>query len=168
MEARGVTGDVIRDFPSPVLPQEQVRQLLTEGLAEVGAAGGAIGGSVRGPLAAAGGASGGATGARLGARLFTKVTGQARTLPVPVSPTAYRVAHDSLWSVVSAAEPGPAGGVLVGFFPAGMNPVLVQLVWRPSSVDVTAHALEGLIKQRTALKALDGMAKVLGPYARAG
>lgn len=161
-----MTDSVIRDFPSPVLAQEQVRHLLTEGLAEVGAAGGATGGSVRGTLGAKGGASGGATGARLGARLFTKVTGQARTLPVPLSPTAYRAAHDSLRTVLMAAGPGPANAELVGYFPAGLNPVVIQLVWRPASVDVTAHALEGLIKQRTALRGLDGMEAVLAPYAR--
>lgn len=156
-----MTDDVIRDFPSPVLTLEQVRNLLTDGLSGLGE-----GRDPRGALAAMGPAAGAAKGARFGARRL-KLTGQARVFPVPLSPEAYRVAHDSLAGVVSAAEPGPEGAPLIGFFPAGLNPVVMQLVWRSTSVEVTAHALEGLIKQRTALKALDGMATVLGRYASA-
>lgn len=69
--------------------------------------------------------------------------------------------------MVATDEPS-SDAVLVGFFPAGLNPAVIQLVWRSRAVEMTAHALEGLIPQRTALRALGGMEQVLAPYATSG
>lgn len=151
-----------RDHPSPVLTAEHVRHLLIERNGDMGAAGGAIGGaiggSVSGALAGAagsvGGASGGRVGGRIGARLFTRVKGLSRTLPVPCTDEALARARGALALV---DVPGTPSTVLVGIIGAGaldMNSAVVQLVWHPDRVEATAHALEGIVDQRTAADAI--------------
>lgn len=165
-----------KNHPSPVLAHEHVRELLVERNGEVGAAGGAIGGAAGGGiLGARGGASGGRTGGRLGARLFTRVTGLSRALAVPCTGDAVARARGVAAPVLDADAPPAFGAasplVIVGMVGAGamgMNSAVVQLVWHPGQLDVTAHALEGIIDQRTAAGAIDKLEEALAPFRRTG
>ncbi|MBB3663770.1 MULTISPECIES: hypothetical protein [Prauserella salsuginis group] len=165
-----------KDHPSPVLAHDHVRDLLVERNGEVGAAGGAIGGAAGGGVPGSrGGASGGRTGGRLGARLFTRVTGLSRSLAVPCTDDAVARARDVAAPLLDeAALPRrdvASPLVLVGMVGAGamgMNSAVVQLVWHPGRLDVTAHALEGIIDQRTASGAIDKLEEALTPFLRTG
>ncbi len=165
-----------RDYPSPVLPAAQVRDILIEANGEAGAAGGAVGGAIggaaHGPLAgaagAAGGRSGGRTGGRLGARLFTKVTGQGRTVAVRDEAAALSLIAGSLRQVLptgpTGSHPGAGAQVVIGVVGTGvmnMNTAVIQAVGHPGRVEVTAHALEGLVSQRSAVTALDRIEQAL-------
>ena len=158
-----------RDHPSPVLSAERVREILISCNAEMGAAGGAIGGAVGGSLAggglagaagARGGSSGGRLGGRLGARWFTRVLGQTLTLPIPRSSESLTAARGLLRQELPSAEEAAVIG-LMGTGWLNMNTAVVQLIWRRNRVEVTAHALEGLINQRSVPKALAAIDRAL-------
>ena len=51
---------------------------------------------------------------------------------------------------------------LVGSGTWNMNPCVMQLIWSERELYATAHAREGLIKQKTCAKALNRLATVLG------
>lgn len=161
-----------KNHPSPVLAHDHVRDLLVECNGEVGAAGGAIGGAAGGGIPGAkGGASGGRAGGRLGARLFTRVTGLSHTLAVPCTGDAVARAREVVAPLpVADAQPHPGAAsplIFVGTVGAGamgMNTAVVQLVWHPGRLEVTAHALEGIVDQRTASGAIDKLADALAPF----
>ena len=164
-----------RDHPSPVLTAEEVQHLLVEANADLGAKGGAIGGTIGGGISAgglggaagaAGGRSGGRTGGRFGARAFTKVHGASRMVPVPPSAEAEAAVTALLRTVLRLDRQ-----VIVGLMGSGslnMNTAVVQLQWQPAGAAITAHGLEGLIKQRTAPKALDQIEQALLAAGRPG
>lgn len=152
------------DPPSPLLPPDQVLDVLTDVLGELGAAGGAIGGRIGGGFAGqVGGRSGGRLGGRLGVRL-TRMRGEHRTVSAPGTPESFWALHRCLAMVVLA---DPGRGHLAGVIGSGalnMNPAVVQALWSPRGLELTAHAREGLIAQKTAPKALDRLEEALiGP-----
>lgn len=167
-----------RDYPSPWLSAEQVRDILIECNAAAGAAGGAIGGAAGGAIGgggglaagagAAGGASGGRTGGRLGAKLFTRVMGHGRILPVPYSADAHTAISASLKQILPVPDAEEAGEqILIGLAGTGwmnMNTAVIQLLWHPDHAEVTAHALEGIVNQRSVPKALDTVEQTLSPF----
>ncbi|TSD62057.1 hypothetical protein [Aeromicrobium piscarium] len=158
-----------RDHPSPLLTADRVREILIDSNGEAGAAGGAVGGAIGGSAVggalggaagARGGSSGGRTGGRLGARMFTRVLGQTRTVPVPRSPEALEAVRRLLRQELPSAEDAAVIG-LMGTGWLNMNTAVVQLVWLRDRVEVTAHALEGLVNQRSVPKALDAVERAL-------
>ncbi|MEE6282499.1 hypothetical protein [Georgenia sp. MJ170] len=159
-----------------MLPAEEVRTILIARNGDAGARGGSIGGAIGGSIGgggalpgAVGGSSGGRAGGRLGAKLFTRVMGQSRTLPVPYTRHAHATMHRGLApALVSEARAGgQVQGVLVGLVGTGwwnMNSAVIQVVWFPDRAEVTAHALEGLVNQRSVPRALDVVEHLLSPY----
>ncbi|GAA3656452.1 hypothetical protein GCM10022202_15880 [Microbacterium marinilacus] len=138
-----------------MLADDEVRHILIERNAEMGATGGAVGGGAAGGRAgAAGGASGGRIGGRLGARLFTRVTGLTRTYDVPRTGAAAADVRGILQPLPASSDDDDAIVGLIGAGALGMNSAVVQVVWHADRVEATAHALEGLIDQRTAAGAL--------------
>lgn len=128
------------DPPSPLVPEDQVRELLTEALVNV-----------------TGGGSATRFGARLGGKYLTPIHGASRVVEVPLSQWSYDLIVKCLQQVLASS---PDGDQLVGMVRGGamaMNPALVQVIWHEDRVHLTAHALEGLIKQRTADKVLDNL-----------
>ncbi|MGO1510123.1 MAG: hypothetical protein ACTHXO_03340 [Actinomycetaceae bacterium] len=157
-----------RDHPSPVLSDDEVRHLLVEANAALGAAGGAVGGAIGGGAVGgslsglggmAGGRSGGRTGGRVGARMFTKVHGAGRVVPVPPSAAAEQAVTAVLRTVLRLDRQVVLG--LMGSGSMNMNTAVVQVQWLPDRTVLTAHGLEGWIKQRTAPKALDRLETAL-------
>ncbi|UPK74111.1 hypothetical protein MU582_16960 [Nocardioidaceae bacterium SCSIO 66511] len=161
----------MNDVPSPLLTIDQVVHLLEGALGDIGAWGGGVGGALGGGLAGrAGGTSGGRIGARFGTRHLTKLDGEQRTLQVPRTEQNVRVVRDKFFEGraqertgnPAGGEPGPIEMVgVVGSGTARMNPCVIQLVWFDQQVHVTAHAREGLIKQRTCSKALRALTESL-------
>lgn len=157
-----------RNHPSPLLAADQVREILIDSNGDAGAAGGALGGAIGGSVAggaiggaagARGGSSGGRTGGRLGARIFTRVLGQSRTLRLPRSPEAQNAARTALRRVLSADDDTLVGLIGTGWM--NMNTAVVQLIWHVDRVEITAHALEGLVNQRSVPKAIDAIERAL-------
>lgn len=150
----------VRDFPSPLLPDQEVRRLLTEAIGALGAVGGAVGGAAGGGGAGGlGGGLGGRAGGRFGAKHFTKVYGAQRVVSIPFSPRTEQAVLEVLRSVLRRDEDALVG--VMGSGAMNLSPVLVQVQWSPDEVALTAHALEGLIKQRAVPKALDRLEDVL-------
>lgn len=158
----------VREHPTPLLTPEEVRHLLIEANGEVGARGGAIGGTIGGGIGAgalgalggrAGGGSGGRSGGRLGARLFTKVYGSQRVVPIPPTPEREAAVAAELRAVLRQDRQALIG--LMGSGAMNMNTAVIQVQWYPRQVILTAHGLEGLIKQRTSGKALDRLEAAL-------
>lgn len=155
---------------SLILPDEQVSQLLIEAAGNLGAAGGMIGGAIGGGVTglaasvggAAGGRSGGRSGAEFTAKKFNKILGDSRILNVPLSPETVEVLASSLKEVgLVSVDEGQVAGI-VGSGAMSMNPTVVQGLWQEDQLHLCAHALEGLIKQRTAQKALDKIVEAFG------
>lgn len=155
---------------SLILSDEQVGQILIEAAGDLGAAGGKIGGAIGGAAAgfaasaggAAGGGSGGRAGAEFSAKRFNKIQGDSRTLNVPLTPETVEALTSSLGTVgLVSPEDGQVAGV-VGSGAMNMNPTVVQGLWQGGQLHLCAHALEGLIKQRTAQKALDKIVEAFG------
>lgn len=172
-----MTDPVSKNYPSPILPEDRIREILIDFNSRMGASGAAIGGAAVAPLIglsrrymARAGARGGAFGGRLGARLFTRVKGTGGSLPVPHTAAAEQQLHDFLAFHIPAEslehDVVPRGDhVIIGLMGAGaanMNTAVVQALWSPHQLDLTAHALEGLFNQRTAAKAIDRIADLLG------
>jgi len=154
-----------RDCPSPLLTAEQVREILIECNGRAGAAGGSIGAGAAGT--GGGRAGGGRAGGRLGAGLFTRVTGQGRTLPTPYSDDARDAIRAELKQVLATDADDDSEHSLIGLIGTGwmnLNTAVVQLRWHAGRAEVTAHALEGLVNQRSASKALDLVERALSPY----
>ncbi|MFT0848034.1 hypothetical protein VR010_09790 [Actinomycetaceae bacterium L2_0104] len=158
------------NVPSPLLPESEVKEILIEGVGEAGA----LGGSFVGPGNLSGAvASGGRSGGKLGARMFTRVTGQGAVLPIPYSDAAYCALMNALSRVIPIPAPQPCGAphperFLIGVLGTGwlsMNPGLVQTIWYADRVHITAHALEGIVNQKSAARALDVVREVLAPGA---
>lgn len=153
---------------SPVLTIEQVSSLLEDEIADLGAWGASIGGSLGGGSAgAAGGRSGGGQGARFGARHLMKLDGEHRARPL--SRTGEGLERLRAYFGESLREKTSEDGsdaVLmvgcVGVGVGGLSPVVVQAVWYPAEVQMTAHAREGLIKTHQCRKALDRLETVVG------
>lgn len=165
-----------KNHPSPVLTGEQVRAILIERNAELGGAGGALGGQAGGgPAGRRGGASGGRMGGRLGARLFTRLTGLTSALAVPCRDDAVARVREVLRplpypyasALPESTSPRVLGG-LVGAGAFGMNTAVVQVVWYPGRAEVTAHAFEGIVDQRTAAGAITTLDDALAPFRRIG
>src|SRR5699024_10582121 len=116
-----------------------------------------IGGGAAGAF---GGASGGGAGARLGTR-FTKRDSRRRQWAHPGSPAHEHRLRQFLRDPQERALTAPDGSAVVGLYAIvgsgsmQMNPCVVEAVWDASGLQVVAHAMEGLIKQRTCEKALD-------------
>lgn len=143
------------------LSRAEVAAALEGGLASLGAVSGAVGGGIGAGLAgAAGGASGGRSGARIGAR-FTKQDSQRRQWSHPGSPEHLHRLRQFLQYPQERALTAPDGSRVVGLYAIvgsgsmKLNPCVVEAIWDTSGLQVVAHALEGLIKQRTCAKALD-------------
>ncbi|MGC5628833.1 hypothetical protein ACPYO6_12000 [Georgenia sp. Z1344] len=152
----------VRDHPTPILTPEEVRHLLVEANADLGARGGAVGGAIGGGIGGAaagalggsvGGRSGGRSGGRLGARLFTKVYGSQRVVPIPPTPEREAALAAVLHTVLRQDRQALIG--LMGSGSMNMNTAVVQVQWHPNQAVITAHGLEGIIKQRTSGKAID-------------
>lgn len=131
-----------RGYPSPVLADEQVREILVDWVGMFSAA---------------------------------RVLGCGRTLPVPFSAEAKATVEETLKHVfVPPEDSEPIGedrGVVVGLIGSGflsLNAAVIQIDWHPDRAEVTAHALEGLIRQRTSSKALAKIESALLPFARGG
>lgn len=160
------------DVHSPVLSIDEVKRVLTEGLAALGSVGGSMGGAIGGgPAGALGGASGGRAGAPLGAWL-TRLDGEERTLRFPRTEANLQRARQEFFGGNAMERIGEVSGAgedavlmagLVGSGAASMNPCVVQAVWSAHEVHVTAHANEGLIKQRTCARALQRFGDVVSP-----
>ncbi|MDF1489883.1 hypothetical protein [Tessaracoccus caeni] len=123
------------DPPSPILPDDDVRDVLTKALAAV---------------------TGGGSGARLGAKI-TPIRGASRFIEVPLTQWSYDLVRDSIQQILATS---PGGEQMVGLVRGGamaMNPALVQAIWHENGVHLTVHAFEGLIKQHTAEKVLDNL-----------
>ncbi|WP_199849509.1 hypothetical protein [Blastococcus sp. Marseille-P5729] len=159
-------------MPSPLLPIEQVEHVLVESLGDLGAVGGAVGGGIGGGWAGRlSGASGGRTGGRAGARYLTRMDGDQRTLHIDRSEALLHAVRVGFFAGRAQERRGALPGAsadavqMVGVVGSGalsMNPCVVQLVWFPHELHATAHAREGLIKQRTCAKALERLASTLG------
>lgn len=167
-----MSAEITRECPSPVLAWEQVNEVLIECNGQAGAAGGALGSALSTGMPLGGG-SGGRAGGRLGAKLFTKVTGADRTVAVPWTSESHAALRGALTQVVHDEPADGHGadvrGTVVGLLGVGwmnMSAAIVQAVWHPDRVELTAHALEGLIKQRSAIKALDVVEEALAPHRR--
>ena len=166
--ARGGTNGV----SSPLLFIAEVEHVLVEGVAALGAWGGAVGGAVGGGFAGRlGGASGGRSGGRFGARYLTRLDGDQRVIHVERSEENLQAVRAEFFGgrvrEGRGAPPGATAEALlmagvVGSGPMSMNPCVVQLVWFAHELHATAHAKEGLIKQRTCAKALRALASMLG------
>lgn len=158
----------VQNVESPLLPIEQVENMLIDGLGDIGAwsggvggmAGGAASGPVSGVAGAHGGKSGGRAGARWGARHLTRMDGDYMTLPVaPTADNLQAVREKVFAGRFQESADGYTGarqfiGIVVGPGLRGMNPCVVQLIWYAQELRATAHAREGLIRQRTCEKAL--------------
>ena len=158
-------------MPSPLLSVDEVEHVLAEGIADLGARGGAVGGAVGGGLAGRfGGASGGRAGGEFGARRLTRLDGEQRTIRVERTEENLQAVRAEYFGGRAQERRGtPAGTpaealLMVGVIGSGsmsMNPCVVQLVWFAYELQATAHAKEGLVKQRTCAKALQKLAAVL-------
>lgn len=165
-----MSNEITRDCPSPVFAWEQVNEILIECNGQAGAIGGAAGSTVSTGMPGVG-SSGARAGGRLGAKLFTKVMGQTRTVMIPWTADSDAVLRGSMARVLfsgPAEHPGSgAQSVLVGLLGVGwmnLSAAVIQAVWYWDRVELTAHALEGLIKQRSAAKALDELEQALAPH----
>jgi|GEM_PF-3006583 len=158
----------IQKVESPLLPIEQVEDILIDGLGDIGAwsggvggmAGGAASGPVSGVAGAYGGKSGGRAGARWGARHLTRMDGDYATFPVTPSEENLQAVRERVFAGrLQESTDGYTGarqfiGIVVGPGLRGMNPCVMQLIWYAQELRATAHAREGLIKQHTCEKAL--------------
>lgn len=150
-------------------PDPHADEILRRELGKLGSVSGSIGGRIGGGAAgAAGGALGGRLGAEWAARYLSNETYEASVDVTGDPADAVMRCFEALLSVGSITEPadGPADGVehprLVAVVGAGffnMNPALVEVDVEPTAADgsrvtVRATAKEGLIKQRTAEKAV--------------
>ncbi len=132
-----------------MLNDEQIDTLLATELAKIGAVSGAIGGGVSGAVNAA-------TGAFVAGKLL-KTDKQTETVN-------FTVPNQEVLTTVSRVfsnkpfTPGADGTQIItdvkhsGFL--NMNPVVVIGIVKDSSVQLIAGAKEGLIRQKTAKKAL--------------
>ncbi len=141
---------------SPLLNPDQILQWLADQ---------AGGGGTGSPLGAA-------AGARWAAGKVNRVVGDQLLVPLPPSvDTLHRLRWDLF--VGQAREfdgPVPGTVILMGRVMGGamkMNPCLVQCRWHPEQLWATAHALEGLINQRTATKVLAQIRDILSKPAPA-
>lgn len=147
-----------------MLPPERIRAILVERNGELGAIGGTIGGGAGGGIAGAvGGNAGGRMGGRLGARMLrikgsTRVVGHSNARSLEAVRSGTRALPDAL-----ARPPGAvaAHAAVLGAGALDMNGAVAQVVWYPDRVEVTAHALEGIIDQRTADDAIDKIEALL-------
>lgn len=151
--------DVSRDARSPLLEYEQVRELLIEANRQAGGRGAS---AAPGPGGRRLSVAAGRAGGDIGARLFTRMWGGARLIPVPDRTAAIRavraIAADELFCDDRSAageRMHVAQALIVGTGGLNMNTAVVQLQWSTGEVLATAHALEGVIKQRSVTKALD-------------
>ena len=158
------------DVPSPLLSIEQVEDALVDGLGSLGAWSGGLGGALGGSLVgagagaagAAGGASGGRSGARFGARKLTRLDGEQKTTHVARTLENLRAVRERFFDGrLDERTDDPADATLlvgiVGSGAGGLNPCVVQVIWYTEELHATAHAKEGLIKQRTCAKALQSL-----------
>ncbi|MDN5855722.1 MAG: hypothetical protein L0K86_23345 [Actinomycetia bacterium] len=160
------------EVPSPLLPVADVEHLLVEGIADLGALGGGLGGALGGGLPGrVGGASGGRTGGRFGARHLTRLDGDQLTVRVERSAGNLHTVRTGFFGGRAQESVGTPPGtnadavLMIGAIGAGamsMNLCVVQLVWFARELHATAHAKEGLIKQRTCAKALQTLTTTLG------
>ncbi|GAA2083091.1 hypothetical protein GCM10009821_25120 [Aeromicrobium halocynthiae] len=144
-----------RQAPSPLLTEDEVQAVLTEGLAAI--------------------AGRGAAGARIGTSL-TRLDGEQRTIRAGCTDDALRTVRDAWFGGAVDERRGPVPGLeeprtvddtvqlvgVVGSGVGGMNPCVVQLVWTGDVLLATAHAKEGRIRQGTCRKALDSLERVVG------
>lgn len=160
------------EVPSPLLSIDEVQRVLVEGIADLGAWGGGLGGGLGGRLPGRiGGASGGRAGGRFGARHLTRLDGDSRTLHVECVEQNLQALRTGFFGGRTQERVGapPGAGVdavlMIGVVGSGawrLNPCVVQVVWFAHDLHATAHAKEGLIKQRTCSKALQTLAATLG------
>ena len=107
---------------------------------------------------------GGAVGARWGAK---RLKNEVATARVDVGPQQVDAAVARLADLLRSApqQDGPTvtlAGVLGSGF-GNMNPALVRVEVTPAGhIRIAAHAKEGLIKQRTAQKAVNTLTEALG------
>lgn len=136
-------------------------ELLDERVADMGEAGGKLGGKLGGGLLGKlGGASGGRKGAQLGTKLL-KLDVQERSVPAPGGGEA--AVREALLALGDEQPPGDPSWPLRVFKSGGLsNPVVVEARLAGDAVHLRASAREGLIKQKTAAKALDEIERALG------
>lgn len=165
----------LNDVPSPLLSIEQVDDALVDGLGSLGAWGGGLGGAVGGTFVGAGagvagargGTSGGRSGARFGARKLTRLDGEQSTMHIARTAENLQAVREGFFAGRLDERTDDAGDAtllvgIVGSGAGGLNPCVVQLVWYAEELHATAHAKEGLIKQRTCAKALQSLAATVG------
>ncbi|MFF5013950.1 hypothetical protein [Streptomyces sp. NPDC001165] len=151
-----------------MVEDENEDEILTRALGGVGAAGGAVGGG-------AGGFLGGLLGGRVGALLTKKVSQEAEvTLPLPLGAAAERVrdvlaemrqplVSDLLSPMTDQTKiMAIAGG---GF--GNLNPVVITIRLtahgrRSTALEIRTAAKEGIIRQRSAEKAMKRLVSLLG------
>lgn len=149
-----------------MLNDNQINKILEGKLSELGKIGGVIGGIAGGGAGGGieggvGGGIGGYIGGGLGAKIGAKL--------LPLDHKNDSVAHRDQKKITALAK-NYFGDALIhesqendiyyavgvkgsGFF--AMNPCVLELVIRPNTLEIFAHAKEGLIKQKTCTKAID-------------
>ena len=159
---------------------ESADKILEGELAKLGAVGGAVGGAIGSAAGAAmtdgpytpgagGGAAGGALGAKIGAKLM-KDTSHEKTVELdePADAALRRVvqALDQAGEIHPSETDAPGARAVVGAGALNMNPAVVDATIEPlgenrTRVNLRAAAKEGLIKQKTAEKAIEQVAAAL-------
>lgn len=144
-----------------MLSDEQINKILGEKLANLGAVGGAAGATVGGGglLGMISGAFGGASGAKAGAKILpidhiTENFGINNQSNVPELIKKYF--NNSLINEDNENGTYYAAGIKGSGF-SNLNPCILEVVSKPNYIQIFAHAKEGLIKQKTCLKAISAL-----------
>jgi outer membrane lipoprotein SlyB len=160
---------------------ESADKILEDELAKLGAAGGAIGGAIGSAAGAAatdapyvsGGAASGAAGGALGAKIGNKLlkdSGHEESIELdePADAALRRVvkALDDAGEIRPTESDAPGARAVIGSGFLSMNPAVVDASLEPiddkrTRVVLRASAKEGLIKQKTAEKAIEQVSSAL-------
>lgn len=139
------------------LTEKQIQDILTSGLAAMGALGGSFGGMG----AAGGGAIGGAIGAKI-----TPTAHLEESMPVTDMTATLTKLREFLQELPNntVGEDAQETYTLIGVIGSGflnMNPCVIECELSSNSLKIFAHAKEGLIKQNTCRKGIDMLKKEL-------
>lgn len=151
---------------------EDEDEILARALGEVGAAGGALGNAIGG---GSGGGFGGRLGSRFTARFLKTVSQEAElTLHLPLSAAAERVQdvltemrHPIIQNSLKAMIGQNKITAIAGGGVSNLNPVVITVKLtarggRSTALKIRTAAKEGLIKQRSAEKAMKKFVGLLG------
>lgn len=139
------------------LTEKQIQDILTSGLAAMGALGGSFGGM--------GGGGGGAIGGAIGAKI-TPTAHLEESMPVTDMTATLTKLREFLEEPPNGVvgEGAQAMHTLIGVIGSGflnMNPCVIECELSSTSLTISAHAKEGLIKQNTCRKGIDMLKKEL-------